>query len=97
MKWMIAVALLTVAGSLPARTAPAQAAHEHHRTVLYLRPTAPLTMVCNVDGTDYQVDITNQIWSQNVTGKWFILGRIVTDSDGTFAEMTDGLRVPASC
>jgi hypothetical protein len=98
MKWMIAIALLAVAGSLPTKSASAQRPNTaHYQSIQYTVPPVPIMGVCNVNGVDYQVDYNHRIWAVNAYGNWFVIGRIVSNAYGTIAIRNDGTRYPASC
>ncbi|WP_263350429.1 hypothetical protein [Acidicapsa acidisoli] len=95
---MIALALFTVVGPFSSGDAPALSSPAaHYQTAQYAVPPVPVMTVCNVNGVDYQVDYSYQIWGVNAFGNWFVIGRIVRTAYGTIAIRTDGVRYPAAC
>lgn len=98
MKWMIAIALLAVAGFLPTRSAQAlQPNHAHYQLVQYTVPPVSVMTVCTVAGVNYYVDYSYRIWGVNAYGNWAVLGRIASSAYGTIAIRNDGTYFYASC
>jgi len=95
---MFTLALFAVAGTLSVAAVPSLSSSAAHSQALqYAVPPVPVMMVCNVNGVDYQVDYSYQIWGINALGNWFVIGRIINTPNGTLAIRTDGVRFPAAC
>jgi hypothetical protein len=96
MKRTIVIALFFAASLMLTQNAPAQVLQQgHYLTMGY---AAQAQAVCSVNGVDYPVDGYSRIWGQDpVTGRWFVIGRIVATTYGYRADGIDGRSWPAYC
>ena len=80
-------ALLAVSCLIPQAKVSAQSA----------LPPVPIQVVCRVNGVDYPVDFSSEIWGHDVYYNWAIIGRIVATPYGYRAIRLDGVNFPAAC
>ncbi len=91
---ILAIAMLAAAGFLPARSASAVTPKAH--VIHYLLPPVAVMMVCNVNGVNYPVDYSSQIWGRNREGSWLIIGQMVYTAYGPVAYSRGGY-YPTTC
>jgi len=97
MKKILAIAILAVAGLLPARSASLVTPKTYFLTTRSSGPPVTVMVVCSVNGVNYPVDFALNIWARLPPNEeWMIIGQLVFTTRGPVA-YSRGIYYPASC